>query len=868
MRGRAQLKDRRAELTHSAERAVRAGWGSPTREAGTKDRGGSVPGHRYLPGGHKAHRQLQPVVSRLTASQQGPSQAKALPSGRAGFVFAESLCLSPPLPKVTPVMPVSSARLPTPRGSSCCCQPAFVFSPSSASSAQSPPFLQCSSFINLLAPRLHLRIHFPGMSLRHIGSPECEVEGRSGTAGQKVTLHVIPAFTGLLTTWWRRETLNKYGTFNLVIGDRQETLRKRKAGMEFEIGDFVSGSRGPPTEETCKVTSQNEQGGAGWGTACPGRGSQAEKGNSLLKCHTKGGEVREPGPGRREVDQNQEPGQSEAQLTECRKAGIRLICGRGAFYTAARGPASSAGVSNAENGRPREQGGGPMEPGRFLEPGTTPLSTSVRVSLTRNPCNSYSSFNLQLKCGFPSFLNASGLLGSHWVPPWGFPATVVPVAVVSSLNWVARASGQATWEKMQHGDWRGSLEVGENEALQIWKRARTFVPHDPEGRDSKETDFHGAEFSIWKGSQHKAEHNQERGDATFSSRSQRATLLFPGKWTLRRSLGDECLRKGRRGSRSCRGKTPAKCSGDDPDIYALALISHWLWVAPGRAAAGKRSRKGLTVKVCLLAALQQLVLKVLHRRGNLELPIPCGVQAEPGRPLWKGSFMPCRDIQPSPAACWAVCSLMPRPPPHTALWPCLLWTQVLRPLHSRHPAHACLVDRPLPALASSDVAVSPALQSEPPLSATLAERRAGTLDEIQCLENLSLSPSRLCHPQWVSHFMSRSSNTFPSSCDTAQDAVHEQARAPTNSMLAVALAQEQKQMLGEHLIPVIQTQHSNLTGKMKGMLLERGDSELLCRLVVDGGCSAGSSCPERGCWEMGAVAALAFRQGKTDSKAK
>ncbi|EQB78867.1 poly(A) binding protein, cytoplasmic 4 isoform 2 isoform 5-like protein [Camelus ferus] len=52
-------------------------------------------------------------------------------------------------------------------------------------------------------------------------------------------------------------------------------------------------------------------------------------------------------------------------------------------------------------------------------------------------------------------------------------------------------------------------------------------------------------------------------------------------------------------------------------------------------------------------------------------------------------------------------------------------------------------------------------------------------------------------------------------------------------MLAVALAQEQKQMLGEHLIPVIQTQHSNLTGKMKGMLLERGDSELLCRLVVE-----------------------------------
>ena len=45
-------------------------------------------------------------------------------------------------------------------------------------------------------------------------------------------------------------------------------------------------------------------------------------------------EVQEPGPGRREMDLNQEIGQSEAQLSECRKveyeaasAGRWLICG-------------------------------------------------------------------------------------------------------------------------------------------------------------------------------------------------------------------------------------------------------------------------------------------------------------------------------------------------------------------------------------------------------------------------------------------------------------------------------------------------------------------------------------------------------------
>ena len=46
-------------------------------------------------------------------------------------------------------------------------------------------------------------------------------------------------------------------------------------------------------------------------------------------------------------------------------------------------------------------------------------------------------------------------------------------------------------------------------------------------------------------------------------------------------------------------------------------------------------------------------------------------------------------------------------------------------------------------------------------------------------------------------------------------------------MLASAPPQEQKQMLGERLFPLIQAMHPTLTGKITGMLLEIDNSELL-----------------------------------------
>lgn len=59
-------------------------------------------------------------------------------------------------------------------------------------------------------------------------------------------------------------------------------------------------------------------------------------------------------------------------------------------------------------------------------------------------------------------------------------------------------------------------------------------------------------------------------------------------------------------------------------------------------------------------------------------------------------------------------------------------------------------------------------------------------------------------------------------------AVHVQGQEPlTSSMLAAAPLQEQKQMLGERLFPLIQNMHPELAGKITGMLLEIDNSELL-----------------------------------------
>ncbi|XP_064231362.1 polyadenylate-binding protein 1 [Aotus nancymaae] len=61
-----------------------------------------------------------------------------------------------------------------------------------------------------------------------------------------------------------------------------------------------------------------------------------------------------------------------------------------------------------------------------------------------------------------------------------------------------------------------------------------------------------------------------------------------------------------------------------------------------------------------------------------------------------------------------------------------------------------------------------------------------------------------------------------------QPAVHVQGQdALTASLLASAPPQEEEQILGEWLFPLIQAMHPSLAGKIPGMLLETDDSELL-----------------------------------------
>uniref|UniRef100_A0A8C8RJG1 PABC domain-containing protein n=1 Tax=Pelusios castaneus TaxID=367368 RepID=A0A8C8RJG1_9SAUR len=97
--------------------------------------------------------------------------------------------------------------------------------------------------------------------------------------------------------------------------------------------------------------------------------------------------------------------------------------------------------------------------------------------------------------------------------------------------------------------------------------------------------------------------------------------------------------------------------------------------------------------------------------------------------------------------------------------------------------------------------------------------------------------SRKC---WCSEHVSRIliGTSLPCKCSSClcfvqvgESAVHIHGQEPlTASMLAAAPPQEQKQMLGERLYPLIHAVHASLAGKITGMLLEIDNSELLLML--------------------------------------
>ncbi|XP_020343781.1 polyadenylate-binding protein 4-like isoform X2 [Oncorhynchus kisutch] len=100
----------------------------------------------------------------------------------------------------------------------------------------------------------------------------------------------------------------------------------------------------------------------------------------------------------------------------------------------------------------------------------------------------------------------------------------------------------------------------------------------------------------------------------------------------------------------------------------------------------------------------------------------------------------------------------------------------------------------------------------------------------------------------------------PIASQQSQQAVDVQGQEPlTASVLAAAPPQEQKQMLGERLFPLIQPMHPSLAGKITGMLLEIDNSELLHMLESNE--SLRSKVEE-------AVAVLQAHQAKKDATQK
>ncbi|KAF7240863.1 Embryonic polyadenylate-binding protein [Varanus komodoensis] len=121
--------------------------------------------------------------------------------------------------------------------------------------------------------------------------------------------------------------------------------------------------------------------------------------------------------------------------------------------------------------------------------------------------------------------------------------------------------------------------------------------------------------------------------------------------------------------------------------------------------------------------------------------------------------------------------------------------------------------------------------STKPLYVALAQRKEErkailTNQYMQRLASLRALPGPLLCP-----FQPPAGYFMPSMPQVIEPVVHIHGQEPlTASMLAAASPQEQKQMLGEHLYPLIHAMHPSLAGKITGMLLEIDNSELLLML--------------------------------------
>nr|XP_021395093.1 polyadenylate-binding protein 4 [Lonchura striata domestica] len=153
------------------------------------------------------------------------------------------------------------------------------------------------------------------------------------------------------------------------------------------------------------------------------------------------------------------------------------------------------------------------------------------------------------------------------------------------------------------------------------------------------------------------------------------------------------------------------------------------------------------------------------------------------------------------------------------------WQQGGRPQGFQGMPNAMRQSGPRPALRHLSPASAPASRGLP-----AAAQRVGVGTAAQNLAPRPpvAAPAPRAVPPYKYASSVRSPHPGVQPLQAPQPAVLVQGQEPlTASMLAAAPPQEQKQMLGERLFPLIQAMHPSLAGKITGMLLEIDNSELL-----------------------------------------
>ncbi|KAL0268577.1 UNVERIFIED_CONTAM: hypothetical protein PYX00_010458 [Menopon gallinae] len=132
-----------------------------------------------------------------------------------------------------------------------------------------------------------------------------------------------------------------------------------------------------------------------------------------------------------------------------------------------------------------------------------------------------------------------------------------------------------------------------------------------------------------------------------------------------------------------------------------------------------------------------------------------------------------------------------------------------RPQAAQPALRSTISARPITGQGPMQAPITPRAPMPPTVSVNTAQRPA----------NYKYTPAMRNPPQTLGHVTHQ---------PQVQQAVHVQGQEPlTTTMLADAPLQEQKQMLGERLFPLIQLMYPDLAGKITGMLLEIDNSELL-----------------------------------------